>query len=125
MCHVHILHEQVVRTHHGFPAACGTTADGHVFAYAVVVANLAKRVFAPVFEVLRFGADACSWEELVPVAYSGSVVDGDTVIQFVIVADDGILLDYAEGADDVVVADFCLWVNDGKWTDLVHVIIFL
>ena len=74
---------------------------------------------------MRFGADACSWEELVPVAYSGSVVYGDTVVQFVIVADDGILLDYAEGSDDVVVADFCLWVNDGKWTDLVHVIIFL
>ncbi len=100
---VHILHEQVAVAHDGLTFRSCASADGDILADAVVVANLACGLLAFELEVLGLGGDAGSGEELVPIADACAEMDGDAVQELVVVTDDNILIDDAEGADDVVV----------------------
>lgn len=38
--------------------------------------------------------------------------DGNAVLQYVVIAQNGVLVDIAERTDNVVVTEFCLWVNE-------------
>ena len=60
---------------------------------------------------MRFRADAGTREELIAVADAGTKMDGHGIHQHVVVADDGVLVNIAERADDVAVAQLCFGVN--------------
>ena len=109
---VHVLHEQIVAAHDGCSLRSRTTRDGDVLANGVVVANLAGGDFALELQVLRFCRNACAREYFVPVTDSRTLIDGDAILKHVVVADDDIAVDVTERADDVVVAELCLGMDE-------------
>ena len=120
MCHMHVLHQQVAVTDDSLPLRCRATADGDVLADGVVVANLAGRLLALELQVLRLGGDGSPREELIVIANAGSEVNGDIVQEPVVVSYDDVLVYHAEGAYHVVVAQFCLGVNNSHGVYLIH-----
>ena len=49
---------------------------------------------------------------------------GDAVQEMVIIANDYVFVNDTERTDDVVVAEYCLGINDGHWMYLIHKIRF-
>lgn len=98
---VHVLHEQVVVTHDGSSLGSCSTRDSHILANRVVVANLASGDFALELQVLRLCGDAGTCQYLVAVADARPLIDGDAVLKHVVVADDDIAIDIAEGPYNV------------------------
>ena len=117
---VHILHQQVAVADNSLSLRSRTATDGDILANRVVVANLAGGLLALELQILGFGGDAGTWKELVIVAYAGTKMNGDIVQEFIVVADNNILIDDAEGTDNVVIANLCLRVNDSQWMYLIH-----
>ena len=68
--HVHVLHEEVVASHHCLALGGGTAVDGHVLAYAVVVTYLGCGILATELEVLGNAAYHGSRMDLVAVTYA-------------------------------------------------------
>lgn len=48
---------------------------------------------------------------LITVSYSCTIVYGYTVLENVVVSDDGILINIAERANDIVVTKLCFWMD--------------
>lgn len=48
---------------------------------------------------------------LITVSYSCTIVYGYTVLENVVVSDDGILINIAERANDIVVLKLCFWMD--------------
>ena len=109
--HVNSLHQEVVAAYHGLALRGSTTRDRNVLTDAVVVAHLAGCLLALELQVLRLGRDAGAWEEFIIVADTSAHVDGNAVLQYVVIAQNGVLVDIAERTDNVVVTEFCLWMN--------------
>ena len=109
--HVHVLHQQVAVTHHGLALRGCAARDGDILTDGVVVADLTGGILALELQILRFGRDAGTREELVAVADAGTVVDRHAVEQLVVIAYHDVLVDDAERSDDIVVAQFCLWID--------------
>ena len=63
-------------------------------------------------QILWLGRDAGTGEELVAVTNAGTEMDGYIVQEFVVVAYNHVLVDDAEGTNDIVVAQFSLWVDN-------------
>lgn len=120
VCHMHILHEQVVAAH-----LCGTLGsrapgDGYVLTNGIVVANLAQRILALELQVLGFGGYACAGEDLVAVAQACAVVDGYAVLEDIVRANDCISVDIAERANDIIVAEFGFRMYKCQRTYIIH-----
>ena len=109
--HVNSLHQEVVAAYHGLALRGCTTRDSNVLTDAVVVAHFAGCHLALELQVLRLGRDASAWEEFIIVADTSAHVDGNAVLQYVVIAQNGVLVDIAERTDNVVVTEFCLWMN--------------
>ena len=110
--HVNGLHQEVVAAYYGLALRGCTTRDSNVLTDAVVIAHLAGCHLALELQVLRLGRDAGTWEEFIIVADTSAHVDGNAVLQYVVIAQNGVLVDIAERTDNVVVTEFCLWVNE-------------
>ena len=109
--HVNGLHQEVVAAYYGLALRGYTTRDRNVLTDAVVIAHLAGRLLALELQVLRLGRDAGAWEKFIIVADASAHVDGNAVLQYVVIAQNGVLVDIAERTDNVVVTEFCLWMN--------------
>lgn len=109
--HVNSLHQEVVAAYHGLALRGCTTRDSNVLTDAVVIAHLAGCHLALELQVLRLGRDAGAWEKFIIVADTSAHVDGNAVLQYVVIAQNGVLVDIAERTDNVVVTEFCLWMN--------------
>jgi hypothetical protein len=103
--YVHVLHQQIVVAHDGGAFRGRSTADGYVLSDAVVVAYLANGVLALELQILRFCGNACAGEDFIVRTNAGTVVDGDTVLKIVVVAQDGVSVYVAKGPDDIVVSE--------------------
>ncbi len=99
------LHEEVVAAHDSTALGGGAAVDGHVLTDGVVVAHLSGGLFAAELEILGNGADDGTGEDAVTVADAAAGENGDGVHQRVVVADDDIGVDVAEGPDLTVLAD--------------------
>ena len=120
MRHVHILHQQVAIADNGLAFRGRATADGNIFTDGIVVTYLASSLFATELQVLRLRRNAATGEKLIARANASAEMDGDIVEEFVVVTDDNILVDDAEGTNDVAVAELCLGVNHCQWVYCVH-----
>lgn len=109
--HVNSLHQEVVAAYHGLALRGSTTRDSNVLTDAVVIAHLAGCHLALELQVLRLCRDAGAWEEFIIIADTSAHVDGNAVLQYVVIAQNGVLVDIAERTDNVVVTEFCLWMN--------------
>ena len=110
---MHTFHQQVVAAHLGQSFTGCATTYGNIFPYAVVVAHHASCLFAIELEVLGFGADTCTWEELIIVADACTSMYGHIAYEMVAIAYHRILVYIAEWSDDVVVAELCLGMHKG------------
>ena len=110
---MHILHQQVAIAYNGLAFRGCTTTDGDILTDGVVVANLTGGHLALELQVLWFRGDGSTWKYLVIIAEARTEVEGHAVQQFVVVADHDVLVDYAEGTDNVVVAQLCFGIDDG------------
>ena len=109
--HVNGLHQEVVAAYYGLALRGCTTRDSNVLTDTVVIAHLAGCLLALELQVLRLGRDAGAWEKFIIVADASAHVDGNAVLQYVVIAQNGVLVDIAERTDNVVVTEFCLWMN--------------
>ena len=110
---VHILHQQIAVTYDGLALRCSTSTDGDIFANGVVVANLTGCLFALELQVLWLCRDAGTRKDLVIVTQTRSEVERDVIQQLVVVANDDILVNYAERTDDIAVSQLCLRIDNG------------
>ena len=106
VCHVHTLHQQVVAADNGTSLGGSATVDGDILADDVVVADFGSGFFPAELKVLGNGTDDGSGENAVSVADTRPAEDGDGVHEHVVVADDHIGVDEAEGTDFAVLSDF-------------------
>ena len=111
VANVHVLHQQVTVAYNGLALRGGASADGDVLADGVVVANFTGGILALELQVLGLGGYAGTGEELVAVANACTIVDGDIIQELIVITNDNVLVDDAEGTDDVAVAELCLGVN--------------
>ena len=109
---VHVFHQKVVRTDDGHAFRRCSTRNRDVFADGIVVANLTGRDFTLEFQVLRLGRKTCAWQNLVAVANSRSLIDGDAILKHVVVADDDIAVDIAKRTDDVARTELRLGMDE-------------
>ena len=111
--HVHALHEEVVAAHHGASLGSCAAVDGHVLADGIVVAHLGSGFLAAEFEVLRDGTDNGTGEYGVAAAHARAAEQGDAIHQRIVVANDNVLVNKAEGANLAVFADDGLGMDMG------------
>ena len=111
--HVHVLHEQIVAAHLGRSFGGCATRNGHILADAVVVANLAQSFLALELQILWLGRQAGTGEHLVAVADTGTEINRYTILKDVVVADDGVAVNIAERADDIVLTQLGLGMHKG------------
>ena len=103
MGYMHVFHQQVIAAYSCRSFGSCATGNGYVLTDAVVVTYFAYCFLAFEFQILGLRGDACTREKLVVVANAGAIIDGDTILQYVVVAEHSILVNVAERADDVVV----------------------
>ena len=109
---VHVLHQQVAIAHYGLALGSSAARDGNILTDRVVVANLTGGYLALELQILRLGRDTGTREELVAITDASTKVNGHVVQEFVVVAYHHVLVDDAEGTNDIVVAQFSLWVDN-------------
>lgn len=109
---VYPLHEQVAAAYHCLVLGSGTTVYGDILAEGVVVSNFRSCLLAMELQVLWNGSYDGTGEEFVTISYSCTVKYGDTVHQYVIVADYYILVDIAERANLTILSDLCFGVDE-------------
>ena len=108
--YVHVFHQQVTTAYDGLALRGGATADSYIFADGVVVANLTSSLLALELQILRFRTDRGTGEELVSIADAGTKVYSNIVEELVVVTNDNILVYYAEGTNNIAVAQFSFGV---------------
>ena len=123
MGNVHVLHQEVVVAYNRLALGSRASRDRYILADTVVVTNEALGVLTFKLQVLRLRGEAGTGKHLVVVAYPCTVVDGDAVVQYVVVAENGVLVDKTERTNNVVVAEFCIRINECQWAYLIHSII--
>ena len=109
---VHVLHQQIAITHNCLATGGCAARDGNILTDGVIIANHAKGFLALELQVLGFGGNGGTGEELVAIADAGSEVERYVVQQFIVIAQLYVLIDDAERADHIVIAQLCLWVNN-------------
>ena len=117
---MHVLHQQVAVANDRLAFRGCTAADGDILTDGVVVANLTGGILALELQILGFCGDRGAWEYLVVIAETCAVVERYTVQQFVVVADDDVLVYHAEGTNDVAITELCLGVNHCHGMNLIH-----
>ena len=111
--HVHSLHKEVVAAHNGTSFGSGAAVDGHILADGIVVAHFSSGFLAAELEVLRDGTDDGTREDGIAAAHARAAEQGDAIHQCVVVANDYVLVDKAEGANLAVFADDGLGMDVG------------
>ena len=109
---MHVLHQQVAVAYDGLALRGCTATDCDILTDGVVVADLAGRLLTLEFQVLGLRGDAGTWEDLVVVAQTGSEVKRHVIQQLIVVTNNHVFVNHAEWADDVVITQLCLWVNN-------------
>src|SRR5205085_8562178 len=99
-------------------AIAGRAVDGDVFTEGVVIPDLGARSAAAPFQVLRFEADACKWEDFVAVAQGGVAIDHDVRVERAVFAERDVLTDHAIRSDPTARSDFRIRMNNGCRMDL-------
>ena len=102
--HMHVFHQQVVAAYNSCAFRGCASGNGHILTDAVVVANFANRILTLKLQVLGLCGYAGSRKNLVAVANTRAIVDGDAVLEDVIVADYGVFVNITERTDHIVVA---------------------
>lgn len=120
MSNVHILHQEVVATHYRGAFGERSTRNGDIFAHRVVVANLANRLLAVEFQVLRLGRYACAGKELIAISNTCTLMNGDTIEQMIVVSEHRIAVYIAKRTYHIIVSQLGFGVNKGHGTDLIH-----
>ena len=118
---MHILHKQTVVAYLGRPFRCGAARNVHILTKTVVVAYLAYRILTFELKVLGLGRDAATGKKLVVRANTGTIVDRNTVLEYVVVADYCVAVDIAKRAYCVVVAYLGFGVDECPIADFIHV----
>ena len=98
---VHILHEQIVAAHNGSSLGSCTARDSYILTDRVVVADLASGDLALELQVLWLCGKAGACQHLVAVSDACALINSDAVLEHVVIADNDIAVDVAEGANDV------------------------
>ena len=98
---VHVLHEQVVVAHDGGSLGSCTARDSYVLTDGVVVADLASGDLALELQVLRLCGKTGACQHLVAVSDACALINSDAILEHVVIADNDVAVDIAEGADDV------------------------
>ena len=111
--HMHSLHKEVVAAHNGASLGSCAAVDGHILADSIVVAHLGSGFLAAELEVLRDGTDDGTREYGIAAAHACAAEQGDAIHQCVVVANDYVLVDKAEGANLAVFADDGLGMDVG------------
>ena len=104
--YMHVFHQQIAIADNSFSLRGSTATDGDILANGIVVTNLAGCFLTLELQVLRLGADRGAGEELVAVADTGTKMYRNVVQEFIVIANNNVLVYYAEGTDDVAVTQF-------------------
>ena len=107
------FHEEVVAAHYGTSLGSCAAVDGHILADGIVVAHFGSGFLAAKLEVLRDGTDNGSGEDGIAAAHACAAEQGDAIHQCVVVANDYVLVDKAEGANLAIFADDGLGMDVG------------
>ena len=117
---MHVFHQQVVVAHNCCAFGSRSTGDGDVFSDRIVVTDFTNRVLASEFQVLRLGGDACARQNLIPVANARTIIDGNTVLEMIVVANNRVSVDETERANHIIFSKFRFRVHERQRTDLIH-----
>ena len=101
-------------------AALGAGVDGHMLADRIVMADLERRGFTLVFQILRLEADRGEREDSRPLADRRAPIDDDMRLKTDPGAEHDILADHAIGADLDVIRHCRLGRHDRGRVDLRH-----
>ena len=121
MRYMHVLHQKVVATYERYTFGCCATGYGYILADAVIIAYLTGRNLTFEFQILWLGGNAGTGKYLISIANPRPNIDCYTVLKHIIITDNGISINVTERADNIVVSKFCLGMNVGKRTDLIHI----
>ena len=101
---VHIFHQKVMASYTCCTFCCGATRDSYILTDTVIIAYFTCAFFTFEFQVLWFRRYTGSWKELVMASNTCTIVNSDTVLEYVIVAHNSVLVDETERPDNIIVA---------------------
>ena len=118
--YVAIGHDHTVLANLGDKLGGSTAMHGNTFVQLGTVANLYGSIFALELEVLRYGGNTSTGEDVDILSDTSTGEYGDTVLEDGAITNHGVGIDTAEGADLDVFANLCAFFNIGERGNDIH-----